>query len=90
MGKYKFNSRNLLAINVRYLRFEKGWSQEELSDRSKLSATSISKIEKAKCNTGIDYVDDLAYAFDLASPDYLLQDHGFRKISTKRIDSKTK
>ena len=90
MIKSKNISRKILAINVRYLRFEKGWSQEELGHRANISATSISQIEKARCNTGIDYVDSLSFAFNLESPDLLIKDHGYKEIKKSRIDSRIK
>jgi transcriptional regulator with XRE-family HTH domain len=35
------------AANLKELRDERGWSQEELSRRSKLHTTAISKMERA-------------------------------------------
>lgn len=86
MSKSKKTLRIILARNVIYLRHEHKWSQEELASRSKMSTTYISDIENCKSNTGIDYIDNLAYAFNINAFE-LLVDHGWI-VAKKRVDSK--
>lgn len=86
MKRSKCKSKNILAVNVAYLRHNQKWSQEELSVRSKISSTFISYIENAKSNVGIDFVDNLAFAFGIDTTE-LLTDHGY-VVSKKRVDSK--
>jgi len=59
------NARELLAQKLRWLRFMRHWSQEELAHASGLHRTYISAIERAKCNVSLDNVEKLALAFDL-------------------------
>lgn len=87
MGKFKSKSRGILAKNVNYLRYERKWSQEELAHRSKVSSSYISLIEQGKSNIGIDYIENIAFAFGLETSELLI-DHGYKTTIKKRIDSK--
>jgi transcriptional regulator with XRE-family HTH domain len=57
------NIRLRLAKNLRRLRKERGWSQEDLSAEARLHRTQIGKIEKARQDTGVDIVEKLARTF---------------------------
>lgn len=84
--KWENESRKNLANNILAKRYEKGWSQEKLADRSNSSATYISDIEKGKRKPSIDFVDSIAKAFDISSWEMLKEN---KKISPKsRVDSK--
>jgi transcriptional regulator with XRE-family HTH domain len=52
-----------LARNMKRLRRERGWSQEELGDRSGLHRTYISQLERVAKVASINAVDKLAGAF---------------------------
>lgn len=54
------NIRQRLAENLRRLRNERRWSQEDLSAQARLHRTQIGKIEKARQDTGIDIIEKLA------------------------------
>jgi transcriptional regulator with XRE-family HTH domain len=56
-----------LAQNIRSLRAERGWSQEEYADRSGLHRTYVSAIERGRRNPTIDVVERLAGPFDIAA-----------------------
>jgi len=58
-------AREILGKKLRWLRFMRHWSQEELAHASGLHRTYISAIERAKCNVSLDNVEKLALAFDL-------------------------
>jgi len=51
-----------LGLNVQRLRRAKGWSQEELADRSGLHRTYISGIERGIRNPTLTILDKLARA----------------------------
>ena len=51
-----------LAANVKRLRLERGWSQEELADRAGKHRTFISQIERVVKTPTIDTVDAIAKA----------------------------
>lgn len=52
-----------LAANVKRLRRERGWSQEELADRAQRHRTYVSQIERVTKSPTIDTVDRIAVAF---------------------------
>jgi transcriptional regulator with XRE-family HTH domain len=52
-----------LAENMRRLRRERGWSQEELGDRSGMHRTYVSQLERVTKVASIKAVDKLAVAF---------------------------
>lgn len=63
--------RRQLARNVRRLRLEKGWSQEELADQSGLHRTYVSGVERGVRNPTISIVAVLARALGV-TPSVLL------------------
>jgi transcriptional regulator with XRE-family HTH domain len=54
--------RTRLAVNMKRLRKERGWSQEALADESGLDRTYISGIERQVKNPTIMVVDRIAVA----------------------------
>ena len=57
------NSRVLFGRRIRELRLQHKWSQETLAEKSSLSTTYISEVERGKRNLGLDNVMKLARAF---------------------------
>ncbi|HXI17621.1 MAG TPA: helix-turn-helix transcriptional regulator [Chloroflexota bacterium] len=51
-----------LGANVRRLRVERGWSQEDYADRAGIHRTYVSDIERANRNPTITIVEKLAKA----------------------------
>ncbi len=49
-----------LGANVRRLRAEKGWSQEDYADRAGIHRTYVSDIERGRRNPTITVVEKLA------------------------------
>jgi len=58
-------ARELLGQKLRWLRFMRHWSQEELAHAAGLHRTYISAIERARCNVSLDNIEKLALAFGL-------------------------
>lgn len=54
-----------LGINVRRLRQEKGWSQEDYADRAGIHRTYVSDIERGARNPTITVVEKLANALQV-------------------------
>jgi transcriptional regulator with XRE-family HTH domain len=50
------------ARNVRYLRAQKGWTQEELARRADLHRTYIGSIERHERNVSLVNVENIAKA----------------------------
>jgi transcriptional regulator with XRE-family HTH domain len=65
------NIRTVLALNIRRLREEKGYSQDTLADRAGLNRSYIGSIERAEHNVGIDNINKIANAFNLTVTDLL-------------------
>jgi len=59
-----------LAVNVRALREAKGWSQAELSERSKVPQSSIHYIEAGSRRPRIDTLQSLATALGVTVPGF--------------------
>lgn len=59
------NIKNILGINIRRVREEKGWSQDRLSDESNLHRTYISGIERGVRNPTVIIVQQLALALSV-------------------------
>lgn len=55
--------RQRLAANLRRLRNEKGWSQEEFADRAGIHRTYVSDLERGARNPTIEVVERLAKPF---------------------------
>jgi transcriptional regulator with XRE-family HTH domain len=56
-----------LGANVRRLRVEKGWSQEDYADRAGIHRTYVSDIERGRRNPTIAIVEKLAKALKVAA-----------------------
>ncbi|TKT71406.1 helix-turn-helix transcriptional regulator [Afipia massiliensis] len=54
-----------LGRNVRRLRKEKGWTQDELAAKVKLEQTAISLIENNRANPTLSTLEALAAAFKI-------------------------
>jgi transcriptional regulator with XRE-family HTH domain len=54
--------KEIVAINVRQLRHEKGWTQEELADRVGLSARYVGQIERAQASMTVTVLGRIAEA----------------------------
>ena len=63
--------RNRLAVNMKRLRTERGWSQEALADAAGLDRTYISGIERVVRNPTISVVDRIAKALECRLGDIL-------------------
>ena len=54
--------RHRLAVNIKRLRKERGWSQETLADEAGLDRTYISGIERVVRNPTVTVIERLAVA----------------------------
>jgi transcriptional regulator with XRE-family HTH domain len=63
--------REVLALNLRKYRREKGFSQEELAHRANLDRTYISSLERCKYAASIETVDTLARVLGVEAADLL-------------------
>lgn len=52
----------MLATNLRLLRNERGWSQEDLAAEAGLHRTFVGAVERAERNISLDNIEKLAVA----------------------------
>lgn len=60
------DTKAILAGNMRALREARGWSQEELADRSGLHRTYISGVERQARNPTLAVMSAVATAFEIS------------------------
>ena len=63
--------RQRLSANLRRLRHEHGWSQEEYADRANIHRTYVSDLERGARNPTITMVEKLAVPFALTASDLI-------------------
>lgn len=63
--------RKRLGSNLKRLRLEKGWSQEEFADRAGIPRAYVSDIEPAARNPTITIVEKLAKPLEVTASDLL-------------------
>jgi transcriptional regulator with XRE-family HTH domain len=63
--------RQVFAKNVRAVRKDRGWSQEELAERAGLHRTYISIIERGLKNVSIDNIEAIAKALEEPASDLM-------------------
>ncbi len=54
---------DVFARNLRRLRAERGWTQQELADRAEMDRTYLSALERGAYSATIDMVAKIATAF---------------------------
>jgi transcriptional regulator with XRE-family HTH domain len=70
-----------LAINVRRLRQERGWTQEDLADRVGLSARYVGQIERAQASMTITVLGRIANAFEVEAAKLVTRPRGRQSSS---------
>ena len=58
------DARGVLAYNVRLLRVQKAWSQEDLAMECELDRTYVSAVERSRWNVSLANIERLALALD--------------------------
>lgn len=74
--------RQILADNMRRLRTEKDWSQEDLARETNIHHNQISAIERCKHSVGIDTIERLARAFGVKVGALLDEQEPLKQMST--------
>lgn len=58
------NARDVLAYNLRMLRVQRGWSQEELAHQCELDRTYVSAVERSRWNVSLSNIEKFAVALN--------------------------
>ena len=80
-------TRELIARNLKYLRYKKGQSQEEFYTSYNLSFKYLAMVERGEVNITVDFLDRLTKKLNIDITE-LIKDDKSRIIDKKRIDSK--
>ena len=57
--------RGILAYRIRFLRVERGWSQDRLALECDLDRTYVSAIERSRWNVSLSNIERLALALEI-------------------------
>jgi transcriptional regulator with XRE-family HTH domain len=63
--------REVLALNVRRIRHQKGLTQEELADAAGINRTYMSKVETSRTYAGLEIIARLAKSLDVEAHELL-------------------
>ncbi len=59
-------ARQILARNIKRIRAERGWSQEDLALEAELHRTFVAHVESCRRNISIDNIEKLAIALGVS------------------------
>jgi len=65
------DARGILGANLRKARDQRGWSQEELADRSGIHRTYISGVERGTRNPTLSIIEAIATALEITTAQLL-------------------
>lgn len=81
--------KEIIGINLKYIRQQSGLSQEKFYERYGLSAKYLSSVERGEKDIGVEFLQALSRAFHVSIQELVTFDE--RKIILqKRIDEKKK
>ncbi len=80
--------KKIIGINLRYIRFQEGLSQEKFCDKYKFSTKYFSTLERGEANIKVDTLQLIAEVLKV-SPVELITFDNKKIIHKKRIDEKS-
>lgn len=78
------------CINLKWYRFDRGLSQEQLAELSNSTPKYISDLERGKFCPSFSKLQEIAKALNIEPYELLMPNHFDDKINYKRIDGKNK
>lgn len=79
--------RDVLALNLRRIRREKGFSQEALAHHAAVDRTYVSAIERSIYATSIDVLERLALVLGVEAADLLVRPETAKRSGSSRRSS---
>ena len=76
------------SINLKWYRFDRGYSQEKLAELSNLTPKYISDLERGKYCPSFNKLQDIAKALNIDAYELLKPEHTKDEIKSKRIDER--
>jgi DNA-binding XRE family transcriptional regulator len=67
----------IIAVNLRTLRYDKGWSQKKVAEKIFLSTSAYQQYEDAKCEPAIDTLLKIKKLYNLKSIEYLITERSY-------------
>jgi transcriptional regulator with XRE-family HTH domain len=77
--------REIIGENVRLLRLEKGWTQQQLGDAAGIHRRYLALIEKGTQNVGVDHLEKLGAAFGVPISELVGRGEGDLGLIPRRI-----
>jgi transcriptional regulator with XRE-family HTH domain len=65
------SQRKTVGYNIRRIRNERGWTQEKLSIRSKLSYEYVNRLENGRVNVSLDTLEKIAKCLNVQLVEFL-------------------
>jgi transcriptional regulator with XRE-family HTH domain len=78
------HTKRLLARNLRQLRLQRSWSQDDLADEAKVRQALVSAIEVATANPTLETLDRIAAVLDVDVTDLLVPQAGSKRPAAKK------
>lgn len=67
------DARDIISNNIKYYRLERKWTQEELAEKLGTTATYVSRLENAKKNIRVDYINHIANTFNITPKELFIE-----------------
>ncbi len=81
--------KEIIGINLKYIRFKSGLSQEKFYESYGLSSKYFSSIERGEVNIGVELLQAMSRTFHVSMTEFVTFDEG-KVIDKKRIDEREK
>ena len=76
------------SINLKWYRFDRGYSQEKLAELCNLTPKYISDLERGKFCPSFNKLQDIAKALNIEPFELLKPEHSKNEVNKKRIDER--
>jgi len=81
--------KKIIGINLKYIRYQSGLSQEKFYEKYGLSVKYLSAVERGEKDIGVDLLQALSKVFHVSLQEFVTFDEK-KLITQKRIDEKKK
>jgi len=81
--------KDIIAINLRFIRYQSGKSQEKFYESHGVSPKYFSSIERGEINIGVEMLQAMSRTFHVSMAELVTFDES-KIISKKRVDEKEK
>lgn len=79
--------KKIIGINIKYIRYQSGLSQEKFYAQYQMNPKYLASIERGEVNMSVEYLYELAKAFKTTMSNLVTYDNN-KVIDKKRIDER--